>query len=682
VGDRQAWDHGGVRWRSDRSARARWSVAGIWAVAAVGVGATLAGALVAASDGYALNFGGEPLGSMSIAMGLTLPGFAAAILTLRPRDRVGWVLGAQGMLRAFSVLALAWSYHGLVAAPGSLPWASPASLVGGMSLVATPLLLPLMVAWLPDGRPSPSFSWIPKAVAVVAAPLILVPVLGWSLQGADLLTGNGPATARNSLLDGVVSVVILGASGLSALGLVGFIEKWRLSAGVLRQQLKWVVFGVVVAVVTNTVAAAVPALWAVRLGGFVAMLAAVGVAVFRYRLFDIDRLITGTILYGALTAVLLGVVAATGVLTGSRYRLGSGTSVVAASLVTAVALIVLKPVHGWAQDRLDRLFDRGSWDAARRIRAFAASSGREPPQPGALQALLRDVLDDPDLTLAYRLVDGAQLDPFGRAVTAPPEGLVLDVVPLGSGEAVVAHRPVTAGDGNRFRRVLEESVAAFEHGRVQADLERQLSALRDSRTRLIAAGDTERRRIERDIHDGAQSQLVALGLALRRGQRRAGSDLGGPGHALIDEAVTGIQDAIAELRRFAQGVMSPLLVSNGIGAAVTELAARLPGAVAVDLDIPNRPPEGIESVLWFVTCEATTNALKHAPGAAITISIRAAHDQLRAEVTDAGPGGASVAHGSGLRGLSDRAEAVGGHLEVISPAGGGTTVRAVIPCGS
>ena len=671
-----------MRWRSDRSARARWAVAGLWAMAALGVGATLAGAALASSDGYALNFGGEPLGSMSITMGLSLPGFAAAILTLRPRDRVGWVLGALGMLRAFSVFALAWSYHGLVAAPGSLPWASPASLVGGMALVATPVLFPLMVAWLPDGRPSPSFSWIPKAVAVVASPLLLVAVLGWSEQGAELLTGSGPATARNSLVDAILGVVLVGASGLAALGLVGFLEKWRLSDGVLRQQLKWVVFGVVVAVATNIAAAAVPSLWAVRLGGFVAMLAAVGVAVFRYRLFDIDRLITGTILYGALTAILLTVVASTGALAGSTFRLGSPTSVVAASLVTAIVLVVLKPVHGWAQDRLDRLFDRGGWEATRRIRAFTASSGREPPEPGALQELLRDVLDDPHLTLGYRFADGAHLDPFGRAVAAPPDGLVVDVLALGSGEAVVAHRPATAGDGNRLRRVLEESVVAFEHGRVQADLERQLSALRDSRTRLVAAGDTERRRIERDIHDGAQSQLVALGLALRRGQRSAKADLGDEAHALIDQAVTGIQDAIGELRRFAQGVMSPVLVSNGIAAAVTELAARLPVPVAVDLDIPHRPPEGIESVLWYVTCEATTNTLKHAPGVAITISIRADHDQLRAEVTDAGPGGATVAHGSGLRGLTDRVEAIGGRLEVISPTAGGTTVRAVIPCAS
>ncbi len=668
-------------WRSDRPRRARWAVAGVWAAAGCGVAGGLIGGLLASSDGYALNFGGEPTGSMSLTMALTLPFLAASILTLRPRDRVGRVLGALGMLRALSVLALAWSYHGLVASPGSLPWGGLACLVGGMAGITTPIvLLPLMVAWLPDGEAAPSFRWIPKAVAALAMALPVVALLAWPSRGPELLTGSGPASTRASLADAVVTVALVCAYGLAALGLVGLLEKWRLSTGVVRQQLKWVVLGVVAAVTTNIVAEVVPALLVVRLLGFLAMLVSVGVAVFRYRLFDIDRLIKGTILYGSMTAALLTFVGAAATLAGSMSRLGSGASVVAASLTTAVALAVLRPVHRWAQDQLDRVFDRGSWEAARRIRAFTAGSGSEAPEPGALQALLAEVLDDPRLVLSYWFADGAHVDPWGRPTGATPEGLVLDVSVLGSGEAHVAHTPTTAGDGNRLRRVMEASVAAFEHGRVQADLGRQLAALHDSRARLIAAGDTERRRIERDIHDGAQSQLVALGLALRGGQRRADPALGEVAGALIDQAVAGIQDAIAELRRFAAGVMSPVLVSNGIEAAVSELAARLPASVVMDVHVPIRPPEGIESVLWYVTCEATTNALKHAAGAAISISIRAQNGELRAEVTDNGPGGATVSAGSGLRGLADRVEAVNGRLEVTSPTGAGTTVRAVIPC--
>ena len=126
--------------------------------------------------------------------------------------------------------------------------------------------------------------------------------------------------------------------------------------------------------------------------------------------------------------------------------------------------------------------------------------------------------------------------------------------------------------------------------------------------------------------------------------------------------------------------MSPLLISDGIAAAVTELADRLPAPVAVHVDVPTRPPEGIESVLWYITCEATTNALKHAPGAAITISICIEDDELRAEVTDDGPGGATFGNGTGLQGLIARVESVSGQLHVVSPLGIGTIVRAVIPC--
>ena len=439
------------------------------------------------------------------------------------------------------------AYHGLVATPGSLPLASAASVVGGMALIATPIvLLPLLVTWLPDGQAPPSFAWIPKAVAGLGLLVLLAGVLIWPFRGAEILTGPGPRTERASLADAVISVAMVCAYALSALGLVGLLEKWRLSVGVLRLQLKWVLFGVVAAVAANIVAAVVPALWVLRLGGFVAMLASVGVAVFRYRLFEIDRLIKGTILYGSLTTALLAVVGATGALAGSAYRLSTGASVVAASLATAVAVGVLKPAHGWAQDRLDRLFDRGGWEAGRRVRAFTADSGSVSPEPGALQTLLSEVLDDPQLTISYRFADGAVVDPWGRPVSLALDALELEVVSLGSGAALVSHRSMTAGDGNLLQRVLEESAVAFGHGRMQADLERQLSALRESRARLITAGDTERRRIERDIHDGAQSQLVALGLALRGGQRRADPQLGQAADALIDRAVTGIQEAIAE----------------------------------------------------------------------------------------------------------------------------------------
>ena len=334
-----------------------------------------------------------------------------------------------------------------------------------------------MVAWLPDGQAAPSFAWIPKAVFVLALLVVVAGVLGWPYRGEAILRGTPPRRAA-SLADGLVTAGLPGSYILAALGLVGLLEKWRLSTGMLRQQLKLVLLGVIVAVATNIVAAIVPAVSAVRLAGFVVMLVSIGVAVFRYRLFDIDRLIKGTILYGFLTAALLAVVATAGVLAGSTYRLGTGASVAP---------------HPSPPRSPSSCFDRCR-DGSRttsigcstvEVGTPPVASGTSPPARGPSrpsQEPCRHFSARSSTTPALSSATGLSTRPrrpMGRPVVGTPDGVVLDVVSLGSGEAVVAHGPRTAGDGNRLRRVLEESVVAFEHGSVQADLERQLAALRD-----------------------------------------------------------------------------------------------------------------------------------------------------------------------------------------------------------
>lgn len=306
----------------------------------------------------------------------------------------------------------------------------------------------------------------------------------------------------------------------------------------------------------------------------------------------------------------------------------------------------------------------------------------DPPAPGALQALFGEVLGDEELRLAYRVTGGELVDPWGRAVTPGWEcGRPVETIPIGSGSVEVAHRPMTAGDGNRLAVALTEGRVALEHGRMQAELQRQLVEVHRSRERLVTAIDAERRRIERDIHDGAQTRLVALGLTLRSGQRRARPDLGHAGEALVDQAVSGIQDGLSELRRFAQGVIPPVLVSDGLGGAVAELTRTIPTPVTATVDVAERPAGPVESTAWFVICEGISNALKHAPGAAIEVSIHADRGQLSVEVSDRGPGGADPGQGSGLAGLIDRVEAIGGSLQVLSSSVAGTRVRAELPCG-
>jgi signal transduction histidine kinase len=239
---------------------------------------------------------------------------------------------------------------------------------------------------------------------------------------------------------------------------------------------------------------------------------------------------------------------------------------------------------------------------------------------------------------------------------------------------------MTPADGNHLERILAAATVALEHGRMQVELQLQLTELRTSRARIVEAADAERRRLERDLHDGIQAQLVALGLNVRTRQRRLGEPVSPAVTTLIDETIVGIQDAISALRDVARGVLSPLLVSDGLPGAIADLVRRLPVPVTLEVSVPERLHPQVESTAWYVTCEALTNALKHAPGAPTKVSIGRDADNLHVVVSDEGPGGADPGRGSGLRGLTDRVEAVGGRLSVISNVHAGTVVEAILPC--
>jgi signal transduction histidine kinase len=195
----------------------------------------------------------------------------------------------------------------------------------------------------------------------------------------------------------------------------------------------------------------------------------------------------------------------------------------------------------------------------------------------------------------------------------------------------------------------------------------------------VAAADEERRRIERDLHDGAQQRLVALALDLRLAERDLAAD-DPETSAVLAAAVDSLQTAVVELRELAHGVYPPILTQSGLAAALHELAARTPIPVAVDAP-PGRFPAEVEATAYFVACEALANAVKHAGASAVTIDVAVEGSKLFVTVADDGAGGADP-DGRGLRGLADRAEACGGRLWVESPPGGGTRVTGEIPCGS
>jgi signal transduction histidine kinase len=220
---------------------------------------------------------------------------------------------------------------------------------------------------------------------------------------------------------------------------------------------------------------------------------------------------------------------------------------------------------------------------------------------------------------------------------------------------------------------------ALENERLQAELRARLGQLQASRARLVDATESERRRIERDLHDGTQQRLVSLAMSLGLLDTKLPGD---PEAAkpIAQEARQALAVALEELRELSHGIHPAVLSERGLAAAFEDLADRgaLPAYVEVSID--ERPNAGVEAAAYFVVSEALTNAIKHSHAREVRISASRERDKLIVEVTDDGIGGAAPAGGSGLRGLTDRVEALGGELVVSSPPGRGTTLRAELPC--
>ena len=214
----------------------------------------------------------------------------------------------------------------------------------------------------------------------------------------------------------------------------------------------------------------------------------------------------------------------------------------------------------------------------------------------------------------------------------------------------------------------------------RADLTARIGELETSRAQVVDAAEHERRRIERDLHDGAQQRLVSLAMELGRARAKFGTD---PQAAeeIVGQAHDQAKEALSELRNLVRGVHPPVLSDRGLDAALSGLAARCPVPVNVRVDLPERPPAAVEAIAYFVVAEALTNIAKHAHAAHAEVSVSRSGDLLLVVITDDGTGGADPA-GQGLSGLAARVAGVDGRLSVISPAGGPTSIEAALPCGS
>ena len=615
--------------------------------------------------------GGGPAFALAVVSATAV---GVVLLRSQPAHPVGWCFAALGATVALMGAAQGYGSWALFVRGGA-PLGGSAAVVASIGFVVWEVLLGLVFALTPDGHPL-NHRWRWATRGLVGAGLL------WLLSAA-LMRGpldQAPFTEVENpwgvALPALGFLRMIGAVGTSVLLIacaVSLVLRFRRSLGDERRRLLWVAVGVVP--VPAFVVVMFAAAWSgadvvldVTAGLLVALLpVSAAFAITRYHLYDVERVLSGAVTYLLLSLGLAATYVGVVVLVGDGMGGIAGNATVSVAAATLTAAIFARPLHGLLQDAVDRRFARRRYDALRTVRAHVAA-----PELGEdIEGVLHEALQNPTLSVAYWVdergqwvnADGSKTEPGGGAVTVER-----------AGRTVAA---VTAVPQNELlRAVLREAEPALESAGLRAAVALQLQDVRASRARIATAQLDERRRIERDLHDGAQQRLLAMAAQLQAALLNGG--VGRQREALRD-GVEQCRTAVAELRALANGLHPAVLTENGLCAALDDLSTRLPIRVHVD-DTNRRWPPEVEATAWFVACEAVSNAVKHAEASVVHVSVSTQPQGLVLCVDDDGCGGADV-NGRGLRGLADRVEAVGGEFRVSSSDSGGTRVEAVLPCG-
>jgi signal transduction histidine kinase len=645
--------------------------------------------------------------------GLIAAAFTAVgvlVLARRPGNREGWLFVATGLAHA---VMFTGRQYGLAAADGEAP---PAAVwvqwVGVWPLAPVLVLVGVTFMCFPDGRlPSPRWRVVVAAMAVAGVLLALASAL-WPVEYTDNalslrhpLDLGGARTAQQVWnVAGPVSYLLFQIAWVACL----VVRLQRAEADEARQ-LRWFVYAVALSAAAVLGSAIVfgsptPGLLTVP----VVALAA-GLAIVKYRLYDIDLVINKTLLVGAMAAMITAGYVAVVVGLGHLVGLDAGPSPVLALVATALVAVAFEPfrrrVQAWA-DQLVYGHRPTPYEALSRL-SGRLSRGQNADLFGALTAAVAEGVGAAAVTLwvgsGDDLVPVASWPP--RTGQSPPVPAPASLPALAAGSSHV--RPIehqgsvrgavtlTKAPGEALSvseaRLLDDLVAqaglVIDNVGLGVELRQRLrqislqaAELRAAARRIVAAQDEARRRIERDLHDGAQQRLVTLALSLQSVSERAAATGNTALATQVAAARRQLSQALTELRDLARGIHPAILTQEGFDAAVGFLAERAPLPVQVELRLDRRVAPEVEATAYFVVSEALTNAAKHAQATRITVAGCLRDGQLWIEVTDDGRGGAGGLRGSGLQGLVDRLAALGGELTVTSPAGGGTRLRAVIPC--
>ncbi|HEU4908600.1 MAG TPA: sensor histidine kinase, partial [Propionibacteriaceae bacterium] len=307
---------------------------------------------------------------------------------------------------------------------------------------------------------------------------------------------------------------------------------------------------------------------------------------------------------------------------------------------------------------------------------------RADPSPD-LRALLAQALRDPTLSLIYWLPQyGSWADRDGNPamLPEPDSGRGATIVKQNGEQIAALVYDATLGEEQELLAAVSAAAGiALENGRLEAELKARLQELHGSRTRVVEAQQNERRRLERNLHDGAQQRLVALALELGLLAEQTDSDP--TTKTRLKRARSEIAQSLDELRDIARGLHPAVVSGHGLAVALESLAAATPLHVHLQTEGLPRLPEPLEVAAYYVVSESLTNAAKHAHASNVSVQVEVTGDTLIVEIIDDGVGGADSVRGTGLRGLADRVEALDGRLRIWSAAGSGTRVRAELPCG-
>jgi signal transduction histidine kinase len=703
-----------------RAVRAPGAVTVAWVVVLL---ASLAGTALTVATWDKLSLG-DAVDNLGAAAGAIAYATLGALILRRARNLIGWFMVAEGAALA---LLTAGSAYSIAGQDGPLPGLPAAATIGALAecaFVPTATGLAAIFLLFPSGR-LPSPRWRPVALVgltligltlaafLVSPRQVALPAPGGvSLKFANPLAlpqlASLPSWARLGTMNGLAVVFALVLLPTVA----SLVLRYRRGDQQLRQQMKWLALAIggvlacqlvaVLAIAAGHPAATVVTL-AEQLQPLIVLLiipVAMAVAILRHQLFDIDLIISRALRYAllsaAITTVYVGIVLGLGTVIG--HRSGPVLTIVAA---VAIALL-FQPLRERARQLANRLVYGVRATPYQVLSDFAADMATQLDLTSALDRMLVLLAGATGAVRAGAWIRvGAELRPLAawppEAELAAPMQLDWDtdlppadrpgqLVPVRHGTETLGaitlekstNEALTSAEDGLLRHLASQAGLVLRNAQLTAELRATIDELRASRRRLVEAQDAERRKIERNLHDGAQQQLVALTIQLSL-LADAADD---PAYVrqLVPELTAELKTALADLRDLARGIYPPLLAERGLVVALRTQAAKCPVPVQLEADQVGRYPQDAESTVYFCALEALQNVAKHAQASAVTIRLTGRARTLEFSISDDGRGfPAGNRSGSGLEGMSDRLAAHGGTLMVSSQPGCGTTISGRLP---